>query len=65
MHLGFSNEDTDLATRRETEKNEYRMSLLKQMEINKQNKEKIKEKQLEEDLKEELRFYKSQSIFSN
>jgi len=41
------------------------MSLLKQMEINKQNKEKIKEKQLEEDLKEELRFYKSQSIFSN
>ena len=60
--MGFENEDQVQAKKRENDKMEYREMLLQQMEVNKINKEKLKVKNIEDEMKEELKYYKNQSF---
>ena len=60
--MGFENEDQEQAKKRENDKMEYREMLLQQMEVNKINKEKLKVKNIEDEMKEELKYYKNQSF---
>lgn len=64
LHLGFENENIETTRRKDIDKEDYRKILIKQMEVNKYTKEKLKEKIIEDEIKAEIKFDKNKGTLN-